>query len=296
MLLFFMNLVVNKISLLIYKILGPTLSTHLSSSFLGKFLINFYPNRNKFKIYSGYKNIKVKLNFNEAHDSGFLFLGAININETKFIEKILKSGDVVVDVGAYVDGWYTLFPASIIGKSGHVYSFEPSTIYFDRLKENVVLNNFSNITLVNKGLSDKEDIIPFYVGAGASGMIKDHLKEVKQKLLSEIMVKTTTLDQFVKESKIKKIDLIKIDVEGWEMKVLKGCEKTIKKMNYPDFIVEVVDDFLDSAGSSQNEIFKFLAFFGYKPYFFTHDGIKKFNIKDSKWTPNIFFTKKNYLI
>src|SRR3989338_8060566 len=105
---------------IVYKILGAERSTKLAYSPLGRLIIGDPEGE---KIFIARDGIKLKLKKKEAIKLGIYHLGAVHLLETLAIKKILVEGDVVVDIGAYIDGWYGLLAAKIIGKKGHVYSF-----------------------------------------------------------------------------------------------------------------------------------------------------------------------------
>lgn len=134
-----------------------------------------------------------------------------------------EPGEVVLDIGAY-KGDSAIFFADGVGQSGKVFAFEPTSRNFATLVENINLNNFSSVIVpVNKGLSDKAGTLKaltFDWGAPSSYVSdKDGNEEVQ----------ITTIDRFIDEEKLRKLDFIKMDVEGLEEKVISGGEKTIKE-------------------------------------------------------------------
>jgi len=272
-----------------YKILGPNLSTQLALSPLGVFFFKIITGNKNWQIYEGFKGIKLKLSAEEALKSGFFILGTMNPYETNILNKVLKSGDIMIDVGAYVDGWHSLVSSKIVGKKGHVYCFEPYPIFFKQLKENVHLNKLDNIiTLENLAVSDKCGRRQFFEAGLASSFYKtvDHKN-------NQIEVNTITLDYYIKRNRIKKIKLIKIDVEGAEMEVIRGAIHSLTGVNSPDLMVEVIDHQLQSAGSNKCQLIKFLQKIGYNAYDFSQNGLLKFDPEKNKQTTlNLYFSKK----
>lgn len=136
-------------------------------------------------------------------------------------------GCVVVDGGAYY-GLCTIIFSLLVGGSGKVISFEPDAANFEKLQRNVKKYKLSNVVLLNKGLSNEIGEREFYSipdgPLGSSYIIKDP-KAIMQK--SNVV----RLDEQLEQLGIKKVDFIKMDIEGAEMKALIGSEKTLKNGN-----------------------------------------------------------------
>lgn len=275
----------------VVKIAGPSFK-NIAFRTMEKFLR--LTNRFKgTKIYTTYKSLKLKLSFDDAFYSGLLFYGVIDAYETQLMEKIIKKGDVVIDVGAFVDGWYTLFPAALVGEEGHVYSFEPAPEYYKRLKENIALNKLKNITLVKKGVYDKAKTLSFYVAEGRSSLLKEQAESYKKTAAPKVTIQTVTLDSFITFNKIKKVSFIKVDVEGVEMNVLRGAIKTLKRM-HPNLIIEIVDEQLKLGGSSKKEVITFLENLGYSTYAFMPEGVMRYRNNQELKTNNLFFSTQKF--
>lgn len=280
------------LSSLLYKIIGGGPSSILAHSWFGKIIYRVISGpTTQFKIFSTNEGIKVKLNPQEALTLGIVYLGTINKYETKILKTIIKPGDVVIDIGAYVDGWYTLLAAKLIGSKGHVYAFEPHPIYFQRLKENVQINQLTNVTLERLGIFNKNGSSTFYEAQFGSSIIKSQVVAMTKIKPKEITIQTITLDTYIKAKNIRHVSLIKIDVEGVEMSVLKGGNKLLQSKNAPDLIVEVFDIQLRRAGSSEEKLLSYLKRLGYKAYMFTANGLTPYK-KDEHSTLNLFFSKK----
>ncbi len=148
--------------------------------------------------------------------------------EMKYIANILENNDRFIDIGANI-GAISLIAASRIGKKGRVYAFEPDINVLPRLRENVCLNDYKNIEIFNKAVSDSVSRIKF-VNEGLSEV--SHLAYSDNETVSVDSVKSVTLDDFVLTRKIKKIKMLKVDVEGAEMKVLLGAKKALSRTSY----------------------------------------------------------------
>ncbi|MDR1614937.1 MAG: FkbM family methyltransferase [Campylobacteraceae bacterium] len=131
----------------------------------------------------------------------------------------VKEGDIVIDVGA----WIGDFSAYATSKGAVAYAFEPVHDTFQILKETVKLNN-NKIYPIQKGLGDKECELLIYKDLYNSGTNTIIPKENRTKETIAI----TTLDKFVKENNINRIDFIKADIEGAERDMLKGAAWVLK--------------------------------------------------------------------
>jgi FkbM family methyltransferase len=143
-------------------------------------------------------------------------------DSTLTTKKILKSGDVVLDIGANI-GYYTVFMSKIIGKDGKVLCFEPTKYYRDVLKKNVQVNKIENCEIFDYGISDKNFKQKIYIGGSTATM---HWVG-KDKPIEEEEIYLKSLDEV--DLSLTKLDFIKIDVDGHEPAVLKGAMNTINK-------------------------------------------------------------------
>lgn len=162
-------------------------------------------------------------------------VGVVNSSFEKKIKKYLKlKKGVFIDVGAHV-GKYTISLGRKLKNKGKIISFEPSPKVFKILKKNIKLNRLNNVIPFQIALGEKEKKSNFYIDENEG---KDGLSSLIKKTKKRVIVQVRKLDNVLKELKIRKVDLIKIDVEGAEAEVLKGAVKTLKK-SHPKIIFEV---------------------------------------------------------
>lgn len=129
----------------------------------------------------------------------------------------------LIDIGANI-GCYTILAAQIVGESGKVYAFEPEPKNFKLLKKNVEHNNFTNVILENKAVSNTNGNIKLYLAPSETSTHRIyHNKELRE----YIFVEVTTLDQYF-NSTFLQVDLIKIDVGGAGYGAIKGMENLLK--------------------------------------------------------------------
>lgn len=184
--------------------------------------------------YQGYKL------FLEFVDDSFeiYYHGLYEEEETSIIKKIVKEQMNVLDIGANI-GYFSLMMANLIGPKGKVYAFEPNPKMFLRLKKNLEINpSYSDQIEINQlALGNMEGIAKLFCPPpGLEGL--GGLRNTKRIPIDKtINVNVITLDKYVKEHNIKKIDFIKLDVEGGEYDVIKGAEDTLTK-NHPIILFE----------------------------------------------------------
>ncbi len=203
--------------------------------------------------------------------------------------KIKNKPVYIFDVGAN-QGNYSLMVLDIFkGVDLNLFSFEPSNFTFKILKKKLGKNN-SN--LFNFGLGEKEESRILFTtekGLGLASLYQRNLEEYNMKMDIKEEVNIQTLDNFCKKNKIKKIDLLKIDVEGHEFSVLKGAEKMINS--------DSIDYIQFEFGCNYDSKTYFKDFFyllnpRYEIYRILKDGL--YPIKEYKWT-NEIFNAINYL-
>ncbi len=189
------------------------------------------------RIVSNYNHI-LEVDPNDLIGREIIKNGIYDQYDVALMVEILKSikPDLSLDIGANI-GNHCLV---ISDYSEKVLAFEPSPKTFNKLKNNVNLNNVNNITVFMLGLSAKESQGCLYiddVNAGASSLLKKCGSEVKT-----IDVRLVNGDCFIDENKgFSKIDFVKIDVEGHEAEVIKGIKQTILK-DKPLIILEWNND------------------------------------------------------
>ena len=129
-----------------------------------------------------------------------------------------KLGDIVFDIGAYV-GDTALWFSKAVGPQGKVFAFEPEPRNFEKLKANLERNKVTNVIPLKLALSENEEEMQVSSAAGLSLITQTG---------TGLSVKVTTIDNFVEANKLPRVDFIKMDVEGHELKVLKGAQETIE--------------------------------------------------------------------
>lgn len=124
-------------------------------------------------------------------------------------KKIIKPGMVVVDIGAHV-GYYTAIFAKLTGPTGTVFAFEADNDNFKILETNT--KRYKNVKIFNTAVTDKTGSVDFYKIKGNTGCHSVVVSDNADK----ISVPATTLDEFISQNRLRRLDAIKIDIEGGE--------------------------------------------------------------------------------
>ena len=181
----------------------------------------------------GHKMFLTKKGFEEYSTQGIY--GEL---DTLAVERLIKLGDNVVDVGAAI-GYFTLIFARLVGINGMVFSFEPKTDRYEILLKNIKVNNYSNIKTEKKAIMENNKKITFFSrNDGIAGLrYKDDVESIQQDLDGSkhkipVEVITVELDDYLKKIDIiEDISFIKIDVDGPELLVLQGSKSLLKNKN-----------------------------------------------------------------
>ncbi len=194
--------------------------------------------KNNAKLYRGIIIQNEYGTFHTANDF-YSIIGFSSNSEEVLRKRLILDEGIAIDVGAN-GGMYSIPLGKRLLNKGQVIAIEPEEENFNLLKENIKINGLTNIIPIKKACFSKSGSIEFYldeIGTGGNSTIKKRSKSIK--------VDAETLDKIIKDLKLNRIDLIKIDVEGAEAEVLKGAIKTLKKF-HPKIIFEAWnEDFLE---------------------------------------------------
>jgi FkbM family methyltransferase len=207
----------------------------------------------------------MELDLSDDIDRSVYFLGRYYDLELQLLlDAVLKPGNTFVDVGANV-GYMTLHAASRVAPGGRVISFEPQPRCCQKLRRNLELNDIEHVELFNCGLGEREDKLELKVLGGGSIMSSFCSDEKAGTNVRErIEVEVHRGDDLVFDRVVGNLTL-KADVEGFEVYVLRGLERTIGRYR-PPILVEVNPEFLRRAGTSDVEQFAFFKDRGYTGY------------------------------
>jgi FkbM family methyltransferase len=164
----------------------------------------------------------------------FWRLGLTEPETRSLLAKHLQPGQVMLDIGAYV-GQFSLVASQLVPNL-RVFAFEPTPSVFAQLQRNIELNDCRNVTCVNLALSDTPGTAQFFTYPGSAD--QNSLRPLSVDSNASIEVRVGTVDSFLKDQNLDRLDVLKIDVEGNELAVLKGAGASLSRFK-PVLIVEI---------------------------------------------------------
>jgi len=183
------------------------------------------------------------------------------VGTIRWLNTECQPNDIFYDIGANI-GLYTTFAASKIGPTGLVYAFEPHIANAHSLLLNININNLENVTIITSALHDQNGFFKFNYLSKRSGSSGSQLGHTHGEDNTEFIPTFTelkyssTIDKLIKDNIIKPPNLIKIDVDGNELKILHGMNELLNLSPPRSIQVEIHPN-------QHNEIIKYMSKFGY---------------------------------
>ncbi|HWX96130.1 MAG TPA: FkbM family methyltransferase [Solirubrobacteraceae bacterium] len=173
---------------------------------------------------------------------------------------LLAPGAVVFDVGANI-GWYSLLAARAVGPTGTVIAFEPSVRNAALVQANAATNGLLNVKTIPAAVTDEDGWATFLDNGSLEGRLSKHYSEAQAKRREShqreprgsFVVPVLSLDSWIPHSGVGSPSVVKIDVEGAEVGVIRGMTETLRSSG-PTLIIELhgtqseVADALDAVG------------------------------------------------
>lgn len=181
-------------------------------------------------------------------------LGLWEPKTMRLMRRLLRPGMTFVDVGAHI-GWHTLLAARAVGRTGHVYAFEPDPSNFHLLRKNVAVNEYEGrATLVPAAICDCVRRVTLF--AHGHGSVCSTMFGMPRIGAECIEVEATSLDQFFGERDWPPVDFIKMDIEGAEGVALRGMREVSRRNRDLKLIIEYVPPNLRAAGTTPHRLFE----------------------------------------
>jgi FkbM family methyltransferase len=199
-----------------------------------------------------------------------LYCGLYDYHEMNFLLRYLRAEDSCIDIGANV-GIYTILAASKI-KSGSIYSFEALPKNFNRLEENIKLNQFQQVKPYAIAVSDSTGNIALNLAEGDSMPFISNIASD-----NTITVPTDTLDNLFSEQSITNLTLAKMDIEGAEILAFKGAKSLLAKQLPPVWILEIIDA-VENFGYQKQDVVNLIKDYGYGLYNYDADTNKVYSV------------------
>ncbi len=178
---------------------------------------------------------------------------------------VIRRGMTVVDVGANI-GVHTLLFAQLVGPEGHVVALEPNPVALRQLRRNITLNALTNVTVVGVAASDEEGEADFSLpvdGQEAFGGLSNSGRFAEG---ARTRVATDRLDRILPELGFAPASLLKIDVEGSELRVIRGARSLLEQSPRPTVIYEADYRNLEASSCTEQDTKGFLEERGYTVY------------------------------
>jgi FkbM family methyltransferase len=179
------------------------------------------------------------------------------------IDRCVRSGDRFVDVGANI-GMLTLHAAARVGANGVVDAFEPNPTCYDRVRATLERNHIRHVRPHEVALSDAAgsltlSVLQNHTGMGTLACVSD-----RAGVTSTVNVPVKVADAILLADE-RPIALVKIDVEGFEVRVLRGMTETLRRFK-PIVATEVIAEWLERAGSGVGELIRLMEGLGYRGF------------------------------
>ena len=171
----------------------------------------------------------------------------------------VQEGDITIDIGANI-GYFTLMLAKLVGPTGKVFAFEPDPRNISLLRKNIEINNYQNIIVIPKAVSNINQKCTLFTSQSSFGQNRIYEpKKTRNQEFIPIESETIKLDDFFKnKDEMGNIAFVKIDVEGAEKFVLEGMKNVLRSSRDVKIFSEIDLARLDDAGSSYIEVVEFL--------------------------------------
>ena len=198
----------------------------------------------------------------DIHVDRLIYMGCYEPLNVYRFRRLLSRGDTVVDVGANI-GFFTLLSAGLVGDAGRVLAIEPHPMNFDVLSTAVSRNVLTQVTPIAVGL-DRTD------GRGEVRMPDQSIYPNRTASMDASttgqghQVTTRALDSLLREEGIEVVDLLKIDVDGFESRIIEGAAVYLREGRVRNIIIEFSADWLRVAGTSADEMTRVLEDCGFQ--------------------------------
>jgi len=208
-------------------------------------IYNYFTRNQTLKLYRIPNNIVIEVDISKPAERAIPFDAYEPMVTQKFLA-IMKEGDVVLTVGAWI-GYYVLLAAK---KAKHVVAIEADDKNCQRIRRNLELNGFSNVTVLNIAAGDKSSHAHLLKGPGTS------MHKVYEVTCDQIgkTIKIEPLDNIISNLRITEINILIMDIEGYEYFALKGLGNSLRSHTVKNVICEIHPSILVEHGISKNDV------------------------------------------
>ncbi|HEV2419179.1 MAG TPA: FkbM family methyltransferase [Terriglobia bacterium] len=212
----------------------------------------------------------------------------------QLFKSAIKPGAIVLDIGAHL-GVYSLVAAFSMRLEGQVFAFEPDPTNFQILRRNIEKSHYRNIVPAQKAVSDACGTFSFFLAESSD--CNSFYAHPNSRTKERISVESITVDSFLAG---RTVNVIKIDVEGHECKVLRGMRTTILKSGKIILFIELNPACLRSAGATPQELISELEGLGFTMKLINEEAATLVSVadvailakRDPHWYGNLYCVKE----
>jgi len=202
----------------------------------------------------------MKCDWRELVQETLLSEGIWEPKTTDYLCSALLPAQVFVDIGANV-GYFTLLAARCVGPLGKVLAVEPNPAMTEQLRQNIARSGLTNVVAEVVACSASTGVCRLYTGGpyntGRSSLCSRNLQWT-----ASVDVNCVPADILAEKHALPRIDLVKIDVEGAELEVLRGMRDILKHWR-PKIVIELLPSLLEGFSTTFNEVLEYMAGLGY---------------------------------
>jgi FkbM family methyltransferase len=197
----------------------------------------------------------MRLNMRDLVQQTILLEGGWDPALSNFVESNLGPTDVFIDVGAHV-GYFTLLASRRVGPTGTVLSIEPNPFALKQLEQNVERSHLENVLVEHTACGESHDVVRLYLHSESNSSMAS-LFSGKDSGAGAVEVPCTTLDRLCQKRGLHRVKLVKIDVEGAELFVLRGMKGIMREMR-PTIVLELHPYLLEQVGTPIHDVLALL--------------------------------------
>jgi len=229
------------------------------------------------------------------YDACLAWKGNTSLEKRVFLQ-LVRSGDVVCDVGAN-RGYFTALFYHLVGGSGAVHAFEPVEPTFRRLSKALSFANPARVTLNHHAVGDREGIVEMFLPNGDDGQasLGQHMDGSWQNggvVRHESSI--TTLDAYSHKAGLKRLDFVKIDIEGAELLALRGARETLRQFK-PWLCLEMSPEWMKAFSATPEKLADELLACGYDDAFLMQETLEPLGLSTRPLLPQTFAGCANLL-
>ncbi len=180
------------------------------------------------------------------------------------LSRLIPDDGMVIDVGGHAGQFAKLFAG--LAPRGRIFTIEPSRYALSILRPALRLNRLDNVTILAVGVGDRPGTMTLSTPIKRSGSLGFGLASLGRddRPSHQQAIEVTTIDEIVRRRSLDRLDFIKADIEGWELRAMIGARETLARF-HPTLLLEVSEAHLRRAGDDAGALFAFLGQLGYAP-------------------------------